>query len=74
MILMFSKLSMKLKSQIDEFLRAVFQNYTDIMNDKTAIYVFHPSSFQRAFENEINTAGITVRSQCIWVKNAATFG
>ncbi|UAT31952.1 DNA modification methylase [Bacillus badius] len=58
----------------DEFLREVFKNYHTIMSDKAAIYVFHPSSFQREFENEMNRAGIEVRSQCIWVKNAPSFG
>ncbi|MGG1879383.1 DNA methyltransferase, partial [Paenibacillus cisolokensis] len=34
----------------------------------------HPSSYQREFEDAMNAAGIVVRSQCIWVKNAASFG
>ena len=44
------------------------------MNDQAAIYVFHPSSFQIAFENEMRNAGMEIRSQCVWVKNAASFG
>lgn len=60
--------------QFAEFLGKVFSNYAAIMDPKAAIYVFHPSSYQREFENKMNEAGIVVRTQCIWVKNAATFG
>ncbi|GAA0390397.1 site-specific DNA-methyltransferase [Paenibacillus motobuensis] len=56
------------------FLNAVFQRYSEIMASTAAIYVFHPSSYQREFEDAMNAAGIVVRSQCIWVKNSASFG
>ncbi|REC31334.1 DNA modification methylase [Enterococcus pseudoavium] len=61
-------------SDFDDFLSAVFNNYSASMNPSAAIYVFHGSSYQREFENAMNAAGIVVRSQCIWVKNNATFG
>lgn len=61
-------------SDFDDFLTAVFNNYSASMNPSAAIYVFHGSSYQREFENAMNAAGIVVRSQCIWVKNNATFG
>jgi DNA modification methylase len=60
--------------QFIAFLDAVFANYSAIMDPKAAIYVFHPSLYQREFENAMNKAGIVVRTQCIWVKNAASFG
>lgn len=56
------------------FLHAVFQRYAGIMEPSAAVYIFHPSSYQREFENAMNAAGIVVRSQCVWVKNAASFG
>ncbi|MBW7452454.1 DNA methyltransferase [Paenibacillus sepulcri] len=56
------------------FLDLVFENYANIMDKKAAIYVFHASSYQREFENSMNKAGIIVRTQCIWAKNAFTFG
>lgn len=56
------------------FLHAVFERYAEIMESTAAIYVFHPSSYQREFEDAMNAAGINVRSQCIWVKNATSFG
>lgn len=56
------------------FLYAVFEQYAVAMDPTAAIYIFHPSSYQREFEDAMNTAGITVRCQCVWVKNVATFG
>ncbi|WP_019420172.1 site-specific DNA-methyltransferase [Paenibacillus sp. OSY-SE] len=56
------------------FLNAVFERYADTMARTAAIYVFHPSSYQREFEDAMNAAGIVVRTQCVWVKNAASFG
>jgi DNA modification methylase len=56
------------------FLHAVFEQYAAAMEPTAAIYVFHPSSYQREFEDAMNAAGIKVRSQCVWVKNVATFG
>jgi len=56
------------------FLHAVFQRYATVMDPTAAIYIFHPSSYQREFEEAMNAAGIIARCQCIWVKNAATFG
>lgn len=47
------------------FLNAVFQSYAGIMLPTAAMYVFHPSSYQREFENAMNAVGIVVRSQCM---------
>lgn len=60
--------------QFAGFLNSIFANYSSIMDPSAAIYVFHPSSYQREFEDAMNAAGIVVRSQCVWVKNAASFG
>jgi DNA modification methylase len=56
------------------FLNAVFESYASVMDSKAAIYVFHPFSYQREFEDAMNAHSIVVRTQCIWVKNAFTFG
>jgi len=61
-------------SEFDDFLASTFINYSASMKSNAAIYVFHGSSYQREFENAMNAADIMVRSQCIWVKNNATFG
>ncbi|MGW8822239.1 site-specific DNA-methyltransferase [Paenibacillus lautus] len=56
------------------FLHSVFERYAEHMVPTAAIYVFHPTSYQRQFEDAMNAAGIVIRSQCVWVKNAASFG
>lgn len=60
--------------QFKGFLGTVFGNYAEVMDPHAAIYVFHGSSTQREFEDAMNDASITVRTQCIWVKNAFSFG
>ena len=60
--------------EFKDFLNKVFAGYAAIMDSKAAIYIFHPSSYQREFEDAMNAAGIVVRAQCIWVKNATSFG
>ena len=60
--------------EFKDFLNKVFAGYVAIMDPKAAIYIFHPSSYQREFEDAMNAAGILVRAQCIWVKNATSFG
>ncbi|TPE70657.1 site-specific DNA-methyltransferase [Halalkalibacterium halodurans] len=61
-------------AEFEKFLNGVFKQYATLMADDSAIYVFHPSTYQREFENAMNAHGIVVRCQCIWVKNAPTFG
>jgi DNA modification methylase len=56
------------------FLQQVFQNYAKATAKHAAFYIWHPSRYQRAFENAMNAAGILQRSQIVWVKNAASFG
>jgi DNA modification methylase len=60
--------------EFDIFLNGVFENYSKLMKDTAAIYIFHGSSYQREFENAMNKYGIITRSQCIWVKNYPSFG
>ncbi|MTI83451.1 MAG: site-specific DNA-methyltransferase [Firmicutes bacterium] len=60
--------------EFKKFLDKVFARYAEVMDPKAAIYIFHPSSYQREFEDSMNAAGIVTRAQCVWVKNATTFG
>ncbi|WP_020621116.1 site-specific DNA-methyltransferase [Paenibacillus daejeonensis] len=62
------------KQEFKDFLHAIFERYASIMMPTAAIYVFHPTSYQREFENAMNDAGIVSRSHCVWVKNAFSFG
>ncbi len=56
------------------FLLKVFRAYRALMKASASIYVFHPSSFQRAFENAMVAAGLEVRCQIIWAKNTFAWG
>lgn len=60
--------------EFHSFLLATFSSYHHLMKETAAIYIFHGSSYQREFENAMNTNNIIVRSQCIWVNNNVTFG
>lgn len=58
--------------EFKDFFNKTFQRYSEIMDPKAVIYVFRSSSYQREFEDAMNTVGIIVRTQCIWVKNNFT--
>lgn len=56
------------------FLLKVFRAYRLLMKPAASIYVFHPSSWQRQFENAMIAAGLEVRCQIIWAKNTFAWG
>lgn len=56
------------------FLTAAFQAVAANLDRRAAAYVFYPSRFHREFEDSLNSAGLDVRAQIIWAKNAASFG
>jgi DNA modification methylase len=55
--------------QFQEFLRATFTNYRRIAKPGASMYVCHSSSWQREFQNSMESAGFEVRCQIIWAKN-----
>jgi DNA modification methylase len=57
-----------------EFLDAVFENYARVSARHAAFYVFYASRFHVAFETAMRRAGLDIRAQIIWAKNAASFG
>lgn len=60
--------------EFKEFLVRTFETYRRAMKRSASIYVFHPSSFQREFENALVRSGFTVRCQIIWAKNTFAWG
>lgn len=62
------------EKEFEGFLHLVFQSYGKIAAKHAAFYIWHPSRYQRAFEDAMNAAGIVQRAQIVWVKNAASFG
>jgi DNA modification methylase len=72
----------KLKIQSDKmtteefvaFLQGTFASYRVIIKPGASMYVCHPSSFQREFQNALESAGFSVRAQVIWAKNTFAWG
>ncbi|MBI3696538.1 MAG: site-specific DNA-methyltransferase [Acidobacteria bacterium] len=60
--------------QFREFLGKTFASYRRIVKPEASLYVFHPSSWQREFQNALEAAGFNVRCQIIWAKNTFAWG
>ena len=56
------------------FLEQSFQNYRTVIKPGASLYVCHSSSWQREFQNAIETAGFEVRCQLVWAKNTFAWG
>src|SRR5579863_2037283 len=57
-----------------QFLEASFRSYRSIVKPGASMYVCHSSSWQREFENALESAGFEVRCQLIWAKNTFAWG
>jgi DNA modification methylase len=60
--------------QFRDFLGKTFASYRRIVKPTTSLYVCHPSSWQREFQNALEAAGFNVRCQIIWAKNTFAWG
>ena len=60
--------------QFRRFLEITFANYRDIMKAGASLYVCHPSSWQREFQNALEASGFEIRCQIIWAKNTFAWG
>src|SRR5437667_5094886 len=56
------------------FLAGAFQSYRSVVKLGASLYVCHPSSWQREFQNALEFAGFEVRCQIIWAKNTFAWG
>lgn len=56
------------------FITAFFAAASSAMKPGAAAYVFHASRTQSEFESAMTRAGIPVREQLVWVKNAFVMG
>lgn len=61
-------------TQFQEFLLGAFSNYRHIAKLGASLYICHSSSWQREFQNALETAGLEVRCQIIWAKNTFAWG
>ena len=57
-----------------EFLEGAFRSYRRIVKPGASMYVCHSSSWQREFQNALESAGFEVRCQIIWGKNTFAWG
>ena len=60
--------------QFQQFLATSFVNYRAIIKPGGSMYVCHSSSWQREFQNALESAGFEVRCQIIWAKNTFAWG
>jgi DNA modification methylase len=60
--------------QFRSFLETTFGNYRQIVKAGASVYVCHPSSSQREFQNALEAAGFEIRCQVIWAKNTFAWG
>ena len=57
-----------------QFLERSFRSYRAIVKPGASMYLCHSSSWQREFQNALETAGFEVRCQLIWAKNTFAWG
>jgi DNA modification methylase len=62
------------ESAFRQFLENVFRSYRSFVKPGASMYVCHPSSRQREFQNALESAGFNVRCQIIWAKNTFAWG
>ena len=61
-------------ASFDDFMDKTFKCMEMALKPGAAFYIWHASRTQRAFENGLNNAGLTVRQQLIWNKNSFVLG
>ncbi len=60
--------------QFDQFLRTSFASFRPVVKPGASLYICHSSSFQREFQNALESAGFEVRCQIVWAKNTFAWG
>lgn len=72
------KLKIKNDQMSDEqfklFLITTFGSYRMVVKDGCSLYVCHPSSSQREFQDAMEDCGFKVRCQIVWAKNTFAWG
>jgi DNA modification methylase len=57
-----------------QFLELAFRSFRSVLKPGASLYICHPSSLQREFQNAMEGAGFEVRCQIIWAKNTFAWG
>ena len=61
-------------AEFKQFLESAFRAYRAVAKPGASLYVCHSSSWQREFQNALESAGFEVRCQIIWAKNTFAWG
>src|SRR3984957_130253 len=61
-------------TEFKRFLKAAFRSCRAGVKPGASIYICHSSSWQREFQNALESAGFEVRCQIIWAKNTFAWG
>jgi DNA modification methylase len=61
-------------AEFKQFLEAAFRSCGTAAKPGASLYVCHSSSWQREFQNALESAGFEVRCQIIWAKNTFAWG
>ena len=61
-------------TEFKQFLASHFRSCRAVIKPGASLYVCHPSSWQREFQNALEAAGFEVRCQIIWAKNTFAWG
>ena len=61
-------------AEFKQFLEAAFRSCRTAVRPGASLYVCHSSSWQREFQNALESAGLEVRCQIIWAKNTFAWG
>jgi hypothetical protein len=61
-------------AEFKQFLASAFRSCRAAVKPGASLYVCHSSSWQREFQNALETAGFEVRCQIIWAKNTFASG
>ncbi len=61
-------------AEFKQFLEAAFRSCRAAVKPGASLYVCHSSSWQREFQNALESAGFEVRCQIIWAKNTFAWG
>jgi DNA modification methylase len=62
------------EAQFKQFLESAFLSCRAVAKPGASMYVCHSSSWQREFQNALESAGFEVRCQIIWAKNTFAWG
>ena len=61
-------------AEFKKFLESAFRSFRTAVKPGASLYICHPSSSQREFQDALETAGFEVRCQIIWAKNTFAWG